>query len=112
MTEHDIAFVKQCIRTGIHRFYVWAKWLRVREQVLEMDRHECQDCKAHGRYARATTVHHNQFVKKHPEQALEIWYEFRGNKYRNLVSLCHECHEARHDYRKKNRKEPVTEERW
>lgn len=112
MTESDIAYVRQCIRDGIHRFYVWSKWLRVRQQVLEMDRYECQDCKTRGKYTRATTVHHNQFVKKHPELALEIWYTFREKKYRNLISLCHDCHEARHDYRQRERKEPLTEERW
>lgn len=112
MTESDIAFVRKCIRDGIHQFYTWSKWLRVRNQVLEMDKHECQDCKAHGRYTRATTVHHNWFVKKHPELALEIWYIFRGKKCRNLISLCRECHEARHGYRHKNKGAPLTEERW
>lgn len=112
MTDHDIAFVKECILSGIHRFYVWSKWLHVREQVLEMDKHECQDCKANGRYTRATTVHHNQFVKRHPEFALEIWYTFQGKQYRNLISLCNECHEARHNYRQKNKKVPLTEEMW
>ena len=112
MTEHEIAYVKQCIRDGIHRFYVWSKWLRVRRQVLEMDRFECQDCKDRGIYTKATTVHHNQYVKKHPELALEVWYQFRGRTYRNLVGLCHDCHEARHGYRKKKGNGLLTEERW
>lgn len=112
MTESDIAYVKQCIHDGIHRFYVWSKWLRVRQQVLKMDKNECQDCKARGIYTKATTVHHNQFVRNHPDQALEIWYTFQGKKYRNLVSLCHDCHEARHGYRQKKQKAPLTEERW
>lgn len=80
--------------------------------MLKMDKCECQDCKARGIYTKATTVHHNQFVKKHPEQALEIWYTFQEKKYRNLVSLCHECHEARHEYRKKKKKNLLTEEKW
>ena len=112
MTEADIAFVKRCILDDMHRFYVWGKWSRVRQQVLDMDKNECQDCKTHGRYTRATTVHHNQFVKKHPELALEIWYTFQGEKYRNLVSLCHECHEARHGYRRRKEVQLLTEERW
>lgn len=111
MTESEIAYVQQCIRTDIHGFYTWSKWLRIRQQVLEMDKRECQDCKTHGRYTRATTVHHQQYVKKHPELALEIWYTFQGKSYRNLVSLCHDCHEARHGYRQK-KKELLTEERW
>ena len=77
-----------------------------------MDHYECQDCRAEGRYTRATTVHHNQFVMHHPELALEVWYEFGGQQYRNLVSLCHDCHERRHGYRQKEAAEPLTEERW
>lgn len=112
MTDSEISYVKQCIREDVHRFYTWSKWIRVRSHVLEIDKHECQDCKARGVYTKATTVHHNQHVKKHPEQSLEIWYKFRGKRYRNLVSLCHVCHEARHGYRKKESKAPLTEERW
>lgn len=112
MTDKEIAYVKHCIQSGIHHFYVWSKWLHVRGEVLKMDKYECQDCKARGIYTKATTVHHNQFVKKHPEQALEIWHTFQGKEYRNLVSLCHECHEARHGHRKKNKENLLTEERW
>ena len=112
MTDHDIVFTKECLRTDVHRFYTWSKWLRVRKQVLEMDKHECQDCKKRGMYKKADTVHHNRFLKKYPDQALEIWYTFQGKRYRNLVSLCHDCHEARHGYRKKQEGKPLTEERW
>ena len=112
MTDSDNAYVRQCIQEDIHRFYVWSKWLHVRNQVLQEDKHECQDCRAKGIYTKATTVHHNQYVKKHPEQALEIFYTFKGKQYRNLVSLCHECHEVRHGYRKQEKKEPLTVERW
>lgn len=77
-----------------------------------MDKYECQDCKAKGFFTKADTVHHNQFLRKHPDQALEIWYTFQGKKHRNLVSLCRSCHEARHGYRQKEIKKPITEERW
>ena len=115
MTKEDIEYVKECIqddKSGIHRFYVWSKWENKRKEVLKMDHYECQDCKAEGRYKKATTVHHNQYVKRHPELALEIWYMFRGKKRRNLISLCHECHEKRHGYRKAEGKTFLTEERW
>ena len=115
MTKREITYVNQCIRDGakgIHRFYTWGGWEQVRRRVLDMDRYECQDCKDRGIYTKATTVHHNQYVKRHPDLALEIWYTFQGRKYRNLVSLCHECHEARHGYRQREVKEPLTEERW
>lgn len=111
MTEHEITYVNQCIRTDMHHFYTWSKWIHIRQQVLDLDKHECQDCKAKGRYSKATTVHHQQYVKTHPELALEIWYKFQGKQYRNLISLCHDCHEARHGYRQK-KSELLTEERW
>lgn len=112
MTERDIAFVKKCIKENIHRFYTWSKWKTKREEVLRLDKYECQICKQRGKYKKATTVHHVNYVKKHPDKSLEIWYYFRGEKKRNLISLCHECHEEVHEYRKKEKKKPLTEERW
>lgn len=73
---------------------------------------ECQHCKAKGFYAEATHVHHVQYVKKHPELALSKYYVYNDKEYRNLIPLCHECHEIAHDYRRKKVKRPLTEERW
>lgn len=112
MTQADIAFVKLCIENDIHDFYNWGKWKRVRQEVLEMDKHECRRCRDRKIYTRASTVHHNNHVKDHPELALEIYYECKGQKKRNLISLCHECHEAVHGYRKRKCERPLTEERW
>lgn len=111
-TESDIAYVKKCIEENVHRFYIWGKWEAKRKEVLRMDKNECQICKKRGKYTRATTVHHVNYVKKHPELALEIWYTFKGKKKRNLISLCHNCHEEVHGYRQKEKKEPLTQERW
>lgn len=97
----------------LHKFYTCAEWLSLRAEVLADDHFECQDCKAHGRYTRADTVHHDRFVRKHPELALSRYYtDGSGVKRRNLVSLCHDCHERRHGYRQKKRAKPLTEERW
>ena len=63
MTEHEIAFVKKCIRENIHRFYTWGKWKALREQVLKLDKYECQLCKKRGKYTKATTVHHVNYVR-------------------------------------------------
>lgn len=41
----------------------------------------------------------------------KILYVARTKK-RNLISLCHDCHEEVHGYRKKEEKKPLTEERW
>ncbi len=112
MTQGDIQFVVWCIKNDIHRFYTWSKWLKVRGEVLKEDKYECQDCKEKGIYTKATTVHHDNFVRKHPELALEKNYVYDGKTKRNLISLCFNCHEARHGYRKKNKHKLITEERW
>lgn len=113
MTEEQILYVKNCIAdNNMHRFYIWKPWMYTRVSVLTMDRYECQDCKRQGIYTKATTVHHNQYVKHHPELALEIYYTWKDKQQRNLVSLCHECHEKRHGYRKPKEKKILTEERW
>lgn len=77
-----------------------------------MDRYECQMCKKRGKYTRATMVHHVNYVKMHPELALSVYYTWQGVQRRNLLSLCHDCHEEIHGYRKKNKASPLTEERW
>jgi len=54
-----------------------------------------------------------QWVKQHPELALQEWYTYKGKTYRNLVPLCHDCHDKAHErmqYRPRGRK--VNEERW
>lgn len=111
MTNRDIDYVKRCIKEDIHRFYTWNKWKALRQQVLRADKFECQMCKRRGKYTKATTVHHVNYVKKHPELSLEIYYEWHGIKKRNLLSLCHDCHEEVHGYRKKKTKF-IAEERW
>lgn len=104
--------MEECIEENIHGFYVWGKWKAKRKEVLRLDKNECQIFRRRGKYTRATTVHHVKYVKKHPELALEIWYTFKGKRQRNLISLCHDCHEEVHGYRKKDKKEPLTEEKW
>jgi len=98
---------------NIHAFYVSKYWLRLRKEVLEEYKHECQQCKARGYYTRATHVHHVQHVTSHPRLALSKYYVFRGKTYRNLIPLCHRCHEEIHNYRQKEKEKGFwTEERW
>lgn len=87
MTQEQIDYVKKCIREDIHRFYVWGPWKKVRREVLQMDHGECQRCKAKKIYTKATTVHHVNYVKKHPDMALEIWYEWHGAR-KGTWSVC------------------------
>ncbi len=111
MSAADIAYVAWCIENDAHKFYVWSKWLKKRRDILKADHYECQHCKARGVYTRATTVHHVCHVLKHPNLALEEYYMDNGQRRRNLISLCHDCHEAEHGYRKKPSM-PLTPERW
>ena len=97
----------------LHDFYVSKYWRRLRKEVLEDYKKDgCIDCKAKGFYTKASHVHHNQFVRRHPRLALSKTYTFKGREYKNLVCLCHDCHEQRHGYRQKEKKEVLTKERW
>lgn len=106
--------MKEQIRAcRLHTFYTSAEWLRLRAMVLELDHHECENCKRRGKYTKANTVHHVNYVRKAPELALSALYtDEDGISKRNLVSLCHDCHEVEHGYRKKNNRKPLTEEWW
>jgi len=96
----------------LEEFYNSPQWRRLRKEVLAEYKGECQVCKAKGYYTKADTVHHQQYVRKHPRYALSKVYVFQGKVYINLVPLCHSCHEIRHGYRVKDKKEPLTVERW
>lgn len=116
MTEKEKQFARWCVENDTHKFYVWAKWRKVRAKVLRSDRYECQRCKnVYHRYRRADTVHHVNHLKDRPDLALSMYYDdpVKQLRRRNLISLCHECHEELHGYRKRAAEaEPVTEERW
>ena len=97
----------------LYLFYISQAWQNKRKDILDKDKHECQYHKRRGQYARAILVHHEKRVRKHPELALSDYYEENGEKKRQLVSLCKECHELAHPERlKKKRKKLLTPERW
>ena len=106
-------WVQSLIDTNnIHAFYVSGEWIRLRADVLQEYKGECQHCKDKGYYTKANTVHHVQYVRKHPRLALSKTYIYEGKERRNLIPLCHNCHEEVHGYRQKKEKKPLTEERW
>ena len=43
MDKQDVDYAKWCIENDIHKFYIWPKWIKTREEVLMLDRYECQD---------------------------------------------------------------------
>ncbi len=104
---------------GDKAFYdsrAWRDHLRVK---VMADHHwECQDClaKSPARYTRAEHVHHVMHVDQYPGWAMSEWAcDSRGNVIRNLVPLCHECHDRRHDRYMGvggRAREPLTPERW
>lgn len=115
MTRNEKEWVRHCVETDAHLFYNSQRWLNKRAEVLALDKFECQTCrKKYHRFRPATTVHHVNHLKARPDLALETWYRDPATheEKRNLISLCHDCHEEAHGYRKKEQSAPLTEERW
>lgn len=114
MTPQLLAFIRECItKDDMLHFYKLKVWIVKRREVLALDHGECQHCKRRGKHVPAKYVHHVHHVKDRPELALSIWCtDENGKAMRQLISLCHECHEAEHGHRVKEAKEPLTLERW
>ena len=96
----------------IDDFYKSKYWRKVREQVLKEQKEECQECLKLGKVTKANTVHHVQFVDRHPELALSKFYTYKGKQYRNLICVCPDCHNKLHPEKHKQKKELINEERW
>lgn len=92
---------------NIHAFYVSKQWLKLKAQILKEQHYECQICKAKGKVSKATTVHHNKFVRLFPYLALS---KLDDEGRRNLIAVCFNCHEEIH--RRKKPKGFMNEERW
>lgn len=90
-------------------FYLSKEWRRLRKTVLVKHKSECQYCKANGIYTKATHVHHELHRDKHPRYELDEYVEIDGEKIKNLVPVCKECHMKAHTH---DKKEPLTVERW
>lgn len=118
MTARFLKWLQGLIASGnTHPFYVSGEWRSLSAYVLEkIDKNECQICKARKKYRKAIMVHHVNHVKRRPDLALDIWYiDADGNKRRNLISVCRQCHETVcHPERmhKKKAEKFQTEERW
>lgn len=115
VTESEKAYASMCAAKNPHAFYCWHKWLNVRAKVLALDKNECQLCRyKYHRYRKADIVHHINHLKNRPDLSLEIWYDDPATheKKRNLISLCHDCHEEVHGWRCKPKEAPITEECW
>lgn len=75
-------------------FYGSPAWQSLREHIKKRDAYLCQDCLAKGLHTPAEEVHHIKPITpaniNNPEITLNE---------KNLVSLCRECHRARHGAR-------------
>ena len=104
------------IVNNVRAFYESKEWRRLRKEILKLDRYECQCCKEKGKYTKANTVHHVNHIKKHPELAFDMYYtDDNGKRKRNLISVCHDCHETvchPERLRWREAKKKLNEERW
>ncbi|MFR5470481.1 HNH endonuclease [Intestinibacter bartlettii] len=115
MTRDELVkWIKKLRESGeLWRFYKSKEWRHLKDEVLKEQHFECQICKQQGIITKADTVHHNQFVTKHPSLALSKFYYYKGKKYRNLIGVCKACHNKLHPEKHGKKKlNQVTEERW
>lgn len=86
-----------------NQIYKTKTWEELRERVFKLDHYECTRCNHtffdNGlpiKFTKATLVHHIYEADKYPEYKYLIYVDIDGKKYRNLVSLCRDCHEEIH----------------
>lgn len=126
-TQEQIAvWIKKLIQDGeLWRFYKSKEWLVIKVEVLKEFHNECAICKSKGKITRydvdkdgkkklISTVHHNQFVRIHPELATCKYYYYEGKKYRNLIPVCKCCHNQLHPEKNKSKRKEsfVNKELW
>lgn len=113
---YTAAQIKELIAEGrIDKFYNDRYWRNFSKNVIAEQNNECQLCKARGRARRATILHHVKHLKKFPQLAYSrYYYDTDGKMHRQLLALCHSCHEEQHPERRwSERQEKYTnEERW
>lgn len=73
-------------------FYNSKAWRNMREVIMGRDARLCQDCLQKGIYTPAEEVHH--ITPLTPENIGDPAVSLNAD---NLISLCKECHKARHN---------------
>lgn len=118
MSQDELeAWIKQLIAENkLYKFYKCKEWRSLSDAVMKENNYECQHCKERGIHASARSVHHVQWVRKHPRLALSRTYTYNGVEYKNLVPLCEDCHNKEHKkgagLKQKNNTGFINEERW
>ena len=114
-----VTWIQQLIDTNkLDIFYHSKHWRKVKREILKEQHYECQRCREHGKLTivredirKSGVVHHINYVREVPSLALSKHYiDNQGNKKRNLIVLCNECHEIEHNRFAIN--ESLNEERW
>lgn len=82
-------------------FYNQKSWRAKRRYILARDGYQCAECLKYGRTSEAKVVHHIIPLEEYALMFLEsrITFEkFYGLSLedKNLVSLCHTCHNKKH----------------
>lgn len=77
-------------------FYKSTTWQQCRETAIKRDRYLCVDCMKKGFQTPAEEVHHIKPITPENINDPEITLNLD-----NLVSLCRECHKARHNRKEK-----------
>ncbi len=101
MEQATIEWISQLIKNNnMHAFYTSSTWRSKQQQILKQQHYECQRCKSKGKVTKAVTVHHKEYLRKHPHLALED---------SNLEAICNKCHYDEHHRKKRGF---TNEERW
>lgn len=110
-TEEVIELLKD---NKAYKIYKSREFRELKAEVMKEFHNECARCKSKGKITRAQTVHHVQYVRKHPELTFSKYYtDKHGNRKRNLIPLCNDCHNAVHKrFGYEEKEKPLTEERW
>ena len=118
MQQHELTiWINELIdKNELWRFYKSKEFMSLKEEVLLEQHYECQECKKQGIITKADTVHHVQFVRKHPHLALSKYYVYKGKQYKNLIAVCKACHNKLHPEKmkakKKNSGSFMNDEKW
>lgn len=95
-------------------FYNGRAWRKLSQDVMHEQHYECQMCKAKGIYTRARLVHHVLYLEHRPDLCMRKYYvDSEGNKQRQLLCLCQQCHEEIHERcTYSDKKEQLNVEQW
>lgn len=87
ITEDQLeAWIRQLIKENkLEKFYKWREWRELSEQIKKENNYECQLCKKRGIHTPARSVHHVQWVRKHPRLAMSRTYTYNGKEYGRLI---------------------------